>query len=66
MYVIALKRGQSIKIGDNIVISVDAIRPNRARVGIDAPRSVPVHCAEVYEAIQAKNANNQPDDGRAA
>ncbi len=46
-------------IGENIVITVVEIRRGLVRLGIDAPRDVPVHREEVYNAI--KEAENKPD-----
>lgn len=44
--------GESVYIGDNIVISVLGIRGNQVRLGITAPSEVPVHREEIYERIQ--------------
>lgn len=46
------KEGESIHIGDDITLTVVRIGDDRVRIGIDAPRDMPVHRAEVYEAIQ--------------
>jgi carbon storage regulator len=47
MLVLSRKRGESIRIGDGIVITVLDVRPSRTRIGIDAPRSVRVQREEV-------------------
>lgn len=47
--------GQSIVIGNNIKITIVQVRGEQARVGIDAPREVPVHRLEVYEELQGAN-----------
>jgi carbon storage regulator len=52
MLVLSRQRDESIIIGDNIVITVVDIRGDKVRLGIDAPKEVPVHRREVYEAIQ--------------
>jgi len=41
------------------VITVVDIRGDKVRLGIDAPKEVPVHRQEVYEAIQRENLRNQ-------
>ena len=51
MLVLARKTDERIVIGDNIVITVVEIRGDKVRLGIEAPREVPVHRQEVYEAI---------------
>jgi carbon storage regulator len=52
MLVLSRQRDESIIIGDNIVITIVDIRGDKVRLGIDAPKEVPVHRQEVYEAIQ--------------
>ena len=59
MLVLSRQRDESIIIGDNIVITVVDIRGDKVRLGIDAPKEVPVHRQEVYEAIQRENLRNQ-------
>jgi len=50
--VLTRKSNQSIMIGDDIEISVLAIMGEKVRIGIEAPRSVPVFRSEVYVQIQ--------------
>ena len=52
MLVLTRKGNQSIMIGDDIEVSVLAIMGEKVRIGIDAPRSVPVFPKEVYLEIQ--------------
>lgn len=59
MLVLSRQRDESIIIGDNIVITVVDIRGDKVRLGIEAPRDVPVHRKEVYEAIERAN-TSQP------
>jgi carbon storage regulator len=51
--VLTRKSNQSIMIADDIEISVLAIMGEKVRIGIEAPRSVPVFRKEVYLEIQA-------------
>ncbi len=55
MLVLSRQRDESIIIGDNIVITIVDIRGDKVRLGIDAPKEVPVHRREVYEAIQREH-----------
>jgi carbon storage regulator len=49
--------GERILIGDDIVIEVRAIVDGRhVRIAIEAPRQVPIHRSEVYDAVSAANA----------
>ena len=52
MLVLTRKTNQSIMIGDEIEVSVLAVSGDKVRVGISAPRDVPVFRKEVYLAIQ--------------
>lgn len=49
--------GEKILIGEDIVVEVRAVIDGRhVRIAIDAPRQVPIHRSEVYEAVSAANA----------
>lgn len=52
MLVLSRHRDESIIIGDNIVVTIVDIRGDKVRLGIDAPKDIPVHRQEVYKAIQ--------------
>lgn len=52
MLVLSRKINETIIINDNIVITVVDIRGDKVRLGIDAPKDVPVHRKEVHDAIQ--------------
>lgn len=52
MLVLCRKKHESIKIGDDIEITVVDILHGRVRLGVTAPKNVPVHRREVYEAIE--------------
>ena len=53
MLVLTRGKEQSIMINDNIEIMIVEVCGRKVRLGITAPKSVPVHRKEVYEAIKA-------------
>ena len=52
MLVLSRKKNESIVINNDIKIVVVEIRGDKVRLGVEAPREVPVHRREVYDAIQ--------------
>ena len=64
MLVLTRKSNQSIMIGDEIEVSVSAIMGEKVRIGIQAPRHVPVFRKEVYLEIQQERSGRGPP-GRA-
>ncbi len=52
MLVLSRKINETIVINDNIVVTVVDIRGDKVRLGIEAPKDVPVHRQEVYDAIK--------------
>lgn len=54
MLVLSRKKNESIIIDDDIVVTVVEIRGDKVRLGIQAPREVPIHRSEIHAAIQAE------------
>jgi carbon storage regulator len=55
MLVLSRKKNESIVINNDITVTVVEIRGDKVRLGINAPKDVPVHRQEVYEAIHGKD-----------
>jgi carbon storage regulator len=55
MLVLSRKAGESIVIGNDVVITILEVRGGQIRIGVDAPRNLAVHRAEIYEQVQAEN-----------
>ena len=73
MLVLSRKKNESIVINDDITIVVVEIRGDKVRLGVEAPKEVPVHRREVFDAIhrnevggqeaKAERASTKPDLG---
>ena len=56
MLVLSRRKNESIMVGEEVQIMIVGIHGDKIRVGITAPKSIPVHRREVYEAIQREKA----------
>ena len=73
MLVLSRKKNESIVINNDITIVVVEIRGDKVRLGVEAPKEVPVHRREVYDAIrrndsaaaEARAASTNPDGNSA-
>ena len=64
MLVLSRKKNESIVINDCVVVTVIEIRGDKVRLGIEAPKEVPVHRREVYDKIkEAERQESSPDSG---
>ncbi|MHC4462154.1 MAG: carbon storage regulator CsrA [Planctomycetota bacterium] len=54
MLVLTRRKGESIMVGEQIEVTVTDVRGDKVRLGINAPKSLPVHRKEVYEAIRRR------------
>lgn len=55
MLVLTRRSGESLMVGDDVVITVLEVRGDVVRLGIQAPRSIQVHREEVYRELQRAN-----------
>ena len=60
MLVLARRQLETIRIGDDIIVTIIEVHGECVKLGIEAPNDVPVHRSEVYEAIKQQ----QQRDGR--
>jgi carbon storage regulator len=66
MLVLSRQKDESIMIGDNVEIIIVDVRGDKVRLGITAPKEIPVHRREIYDAIQReknekKDSQEQPE-----
>ena len=57
MLVLSRKKNESIVINHDITIVVVDIRGDKVRLGVEAPKEVPVHRREVFDAIQRNDSS---------
>lgn len=64
MLILTRRIGETLMIGDDVSITVLGVKGNQVRIGIDAPKDVPVHREEIYERINSEKSNApSKDDG---
>jgi len=56
MLIITRRPGQRVMIGDDVVVEVIEARGSSVRIGIAAPRSIPVYREEIWSTVKAENA----------
>ena len=66
MLVLSRKKNESIVINNDITVVVVEIRGDKVRLGVEAPKDVPVHRREVYDAIKRseeldRSSHSSPD-----
>lgn len=62
MLVLSRSKDQSIVIGRDVKITVVSIRGDKVRLGIEAPRELPVHREEVFDAIEREHRRHSRGD----
>ena len=62
MLVLSRQRDESIMIGDDVEIIIVDVRGDKVRLGITAPKSIPVHRREIYDAIQREKSEKKDSE----
>jgi carbon storage regulator len=59
MLILTRRVGETLMIGDEITVTIVGVNANQIRLGIEAPKEIPVHREEVYVRLQEENARQR-------
>ncbi|MEJ2756528.1 MAG: carbon storage regulator CsrA [Gammaproteobacteria bacterium] len=60
MLILTRRQGETLMIGDEITVTVLSVKGNQVRIGVEAPKHVPVHRKEIWDRIQKEKADGDP------
>ena len=63
MLVLSRQTDESIMIGDDVEVVIVSVRGDKVRLGITAPKCIPVHRREIYDAIKREKVEKKDSDG---
>lgn len=66
MLILTRRPGESIHIGDDVVVRINSLDSNKVSVAIQAPKTISIHRDEVYWSIQQEKKTEQKKDNNAA
>jgi len=61
MLILTRRVGETLMVGDDVSITVLGVKGNQVRIGINAPKEIPVHREEIYNRIKNEEKNSDPE-----
>ena len=59
MLILTRRQGETLMVGDEITVTVLSVKGNQVRIGVEAPKHVPVHRKEIWDRIQKEKADGE-------
>ena len=63
MLILTRRVGETLVIGDEVLVTVLGVRGNQVRIGVNAPKDVAVHREEIYRRIQSEKSASSDTEG---
>ena len=61
MLILTRRVGETLMVGDEVIVTVLGVKGNQVRIGVNAPKEVAVHREEIYQRIQ-KEKDEEPNN----